>query len=74
MFFKQNILKFIHLGPNKVFKIYNPHGLKLLKRLRLGLVIYEVTNLDIISVTVLMKFVCVDVYMCICMNRKKRKL
>ena len=35
--FKQNILKFIRLGPNKVFHIYNPHGLKLLTRLRLGL-------------------------------------
>ena len=34
---KQNILKFIRLGPNKVFKIYNPHGLKLLTRLHLGL-------------------------------------
>ena len=36
--FKKNILKyFIHLGPNKVFNIYNPHILKLLTRLRLGL-------------------------------------
>ena len=35
--FKKNILKFIRLGPNKVFNIYNPHGLKLLTRLRLGL-------------------------------------
>ena len=29
----KNILKFIRLGPND---IYNPHGLKLLKRVRLG--------------------------------------
>ena len=35
--FKQNILNFIHLGPNKVLNIYNPHDLKLLTRLRLGL-------------------------------------
>ena len=35
--FKQNTLKFIRIGPNKVFNIYNPHGLKLLTRLRLGL-------------------------------------
>ena len=35
--FKQNILKFIWLGPNKAFNIYNPHNLKLLTRLRLGL-------------------------------------
>ena len=35
--FKQNNLKFIRLGPNKVFNIYNPHDLKLLTRLRLGL-------------------------------------
>ena len=35
--FKKNILKFIRLGPNKVFNIYNPYGLKLLTRLRLGL-------------------------------------
>ena len=34
---KQNILKFIRLGPNKVFNIYNPHGLKLLTKLRLDL-------------------------------------
>ena len=35
--FKQNILKFIRLSPNKGFNIYNRHGLKLLARLRLGL-------------------------------------
>ena len=35
--FKKNILKFIRLGPNKVFNIYNPYGLKLLTRPRLGL-------------------------------------
>ena len=35
--FKQNTLKFIRIGPNKVFNIYNLHGLKLLTRLRLGL-------------------------------------
>ena len=35
--FKKNILKFIRLGPNKVFNIYNPYGLKLLTRLHLGL-------------------------------------
>ena len=35
--FKENILKFIHLGPNKVFNIYNLYGLKLLTRLHLGL-------------------------------------
>ena len=34
--FKQNILKSIHLGTNKVSNVYNPHGLKLLARLRLG--------------------------------------
>ena len=35
--FKQNILKFIRLSPNKVFSIYNPHGLKLLRRPHFGL-------------------------------------
>ena len=35
--FKQNNLKFIRLGPSKVFNIYNLHGLKLLTRTRLGL-------------------------------------
>ena len=35
--FKKNILKFICLGPNKVFNIYILHGLKLLTRLHLGL-------------------------------------
>ena len=34
--FKQNILKFIRLGPNKVYNIHNPTGLKLLTRLCLG--------------------------------------
>ena len=35
--FKQNILKFIRLGPNKVYNVHNPTGLKLSTRLRLGL-------------------------------------
>ena len=30
-------MKFIRLGPNEVFSIYNPHSIKLLTRLRLGL-------------------------------------
>ena len=34
--FKQNILKFICLGPDKVYNVHNPTGLKLLTRLRLG--------------------------------------
>ena len=34
---KQNILRFFRLSPNNVFTIYNPHGLKLLTRLRLDL-------------------------------------
>ena len=34
---KQNILKFILLGPNKVYNVHNPTGLKLLTRLHLGL-------------------------------------
>ena len=36
--FNQNNLNFIRLGPNKVFNIYNPHGLKLLTRLHIGLI------------------------------------
>ena len=35
--FKQNILKFVPLGPNNVFNIYNPHSPKLSTRLHLGL-------------------------------------
>ena len=35
--FKQNILKFIHLDPSKVYYVYKPNGLKPLTRLRLGL-------------------------------------
>ena len=35
--FKKKILKFILLGPNKVFNIYNSHGLKFLTSLRLCL-------------------------------------
>ena len=38
--FKKNILKFTRLGPNKLFSIYNPHGLKLLRRLRFGLKVH----------------------------------
>ena len=34
---KQNILKFIRLGPIEIFNIQNLHGLKLLTRLRFGL-------------------------------------
>ena len=35
--FKKNILKFTRFGLNKVFNIYNLHGLKLLTRLHLDL-------------------------------------
>ena len=35
--FKQNILKLIHLGPNKVCNVHKPTGLKLLIKLRLEL-------------------------------------
>ena len=35
--FNQNILNFTHLSPNNVFKIYSPHGLKLLTRFYLDL-------------------------------------
>ena len=38
--FKQNILKFIHLSSSNVFNIYNSHGRKLLKKLRLDLRIH----------------------------------
>ena len=54
--FKQNILKFICLGPDKVYNVHNPTGLKLLTRLRLGSVIYELISSVIISVTVLMNY------------------
>ena len=36
--FKQNNLNFIRLHLNKVFNIYNPRGLKLSTRFRLGLI------------------------------------
>ena len=35
--FKQNIFKFIRVGPNMVYNVYNPTVLKLLTRLHLGL-------------------------------------
>ena len=35
--FKQNILKFIRLGPNKVYNVHNPTEPKLLTSLHLGL-------------------------------------
>ena len=34
----QSILKFIRLGPSKVYNVHKPSGLKLLARLRLGLI------------------------------------
>ena len=34
---KQNILKFTHLGTNKVYNDHNPSGLKIFNRGRLGL-------------------------------------
>ena len=35
--FKKQILKFIRPSPNSTFNEHNPHGMKLLTRLRLGL-------------------------------------
>ena len=36
-FFKIWLLKFTRPPPNSIFDIYNPYGIKLLTRLRLGL-------------------------------------
>ena len=35
--FKKRLLEFIRPSPNSIFDIYNPYGIKLLTRLRLGL-------------------------------------
>ena len=35
--FKKQILKFIRPSPNSTFNVHNPHGIKLLIRLRVGL-------------------------------------
>ena len=35
--FKKQILKFIRPIPNSTFNVHNPHGIKLLTRLRVGL-------------------------------------
>ena len=35
--FKKQILKFIRPSPNSTFNVHNPHGIKLLTRLRVGL-------------------------------------
>ena len=35
--FKKQILKFIRSSPNSTFNVHNPHGIKLLTRLRVGL-------------------------------------
>ena len=35
--FKKQILKFIRPSPNSTFNVHNPHGIKLLTRLRAGL-------------------------------------
>ena len=58
--FKQNISKFIHTSPNKILNIYNPHVIKLLTRLRLGLSHLRGYKLNHNFSVVLMKFVCVE--------------
>ena len=35
--FKKQIIKFIKTSPNSTFNVHNPHGIKLLTRLRVGL-------------------------------------
>ena len=35
--FKKQIIKFIKPSPNSTFNVHNPHGIKLLTRLRVGL-------------------------------------
>ena len=35
--FMNRLLEFTRLSPNSIFGIYNPYGIKLLARLRLGL-------------------------------------
>ena len=35
--FKKQIIKFIRPSPNSTFNVYNPHEIKLLTRLRVGL-------------------------------------
>ena len=54
--FKQNILKFVRLGPEKVYNVHNPSGLKLLTRLRLGLSYLHAHNSVIILVIVSMNY------------------
>ena len=55
--FKHNILKFIRVGPNKVYTVHNPTGLKLLAGLCLGLSIYVLISPVIILVIVSMNYV-----------------
>ena len=57
---KKNNLNYTRLRLNKVLNIYNPRGLKLLTRFRLGFIFCEVTNLIMISMIVLIKFVFVE--------------
>ena len=35
--FEKQIIKFIKPSPNSTFNVHNPHGIKLLTRLRVGL-------------------------------------
>ena len=46
--FKKQIFKFIRPSPYSTFNVRNPHGIKLLTRLRVGLSHYVNTNLDTI--------------------------
>ena len=49
--FKKQVLKFIRPSPNSTFNVHNSHGIKLLTRLRVGLVICVNTNLCVIFKT-----------------------
>ena len=55
--FKTNVLKILRVGPNKVFNIYNLQGLKLLTRLRLGLIHLRGHKFNLNFSDCLMKFV-----------------
>ena len=57
--FKRALLKFIRPKPASIYKIHHPRGLKLLTRLRLGLVICANINFDIILMIKLILSACV---------------
>ena len=58
--FKKNICKFIRPSSNSIFNCHSPNGMKLIARLRLGLVTSVSTNLGTTFRTLLIQFAAME--------------